>query len=423
MKKSLLVALAISASIGSQVELKAAVASGTIKLGSLSFALTDTFQGPSSRGVRTNPGNAATTNTVDNLLACSGSYKYQSSVRQLNNPAILRAISTALTGVDYKQVGGSGNGVFTSKAKLLIANYDNVLPGPPYPPYLPQLSNLGPANTLNSPRVPDYDTLTSPPGVTNNLVDSTLATAANVGPSAWIWPNLHQIDWVDYDGLASRNASIDSSLWPKSQVFVSDSSNASLLYSCVNVTPFFSFEEAYCYFCWDTVDRVTDGTLTTGTSDEICIGSSCGSKGSGTTRFYMTIKFNNNNGLNSWLNTYGPSMVAAPANIIAPWLPSFLPYTYPRLELDKTGKTILVKPLPVEAWLQFSVGGVVVYPWSIKTVQTVRTAFGTMTMAQATGFGNNPWCGVLVGSVKIAEGTDVGNPICLDTINWPFPQN
>jgi hypothetical protein len=69
------------------------------------------------------------------------------------------------------------------------------------------------------------------------------------------------------------------------------------------------------------------------------------------------------------------------------------------------------------------VGGVVVYPWQFKTVQGVYGPFGTMTMAQANGFGNNPWCGVLVGSVKIAEGTDIVTPICVDTINWPPPDD
>jgi hypothetical protein len=430
MKRTILVALVITASIGSQVNLSAAAATGSTKLGFLTFALTDTYQGPSSRGVRTNPGNIATTNTVPALLECAGAYKYQSSVIALNNASVLRAISTAFTGVDFKQVGGAGNGVFTAKAKIVIWNYDNVLPAPPYPPYLPQLDGLPAADTMNGPLIYNYDITTSTTEY-DDWVDwalNALSPLEGTWQYFWVWPNLEQIDWVDYDGLASRQGggiNNTPAVFPEAQVFVSDPSNGNALYQCVNVSPFFSFEEAYCYFCWDTVDRVTDGTFGTGALGEICIGSSCATKGAGTTRWYMTIKFSNNDALNTWLNTYGPTLVAAAANVIAPWLPSDLPYAYPQLQTPSgQGEgSILVKPLPIEAWLQFSVGGVVVYPWQFKTVQGVYGPFGTMTMAQANGFGNNPWCGVLVGSVKIAEGTDIVTPICVDTINWPPPDD
>jgi hypothetical protein len=143
----------------------------------------------------------------------------------------------------------------------------------------------------------------------------------------------------------------------------------------------------------------------------------------------MTIKFDNKNSLaavivyNSWLDKYGPGLVAGTDDIIAPWLPPYLadnvPYTYPYI--DPTG--VLRKQMSVEAWLSFSVGGVVVYPWQIKSVQGVLAPFGTMTMAQANGFASNPWCGVLTGSVKITERTDYGNPICVDETNWPPPND
>ena len=438
MKRTIIIALALSASIGSQVDLRAAAATGSTKLGNLSFALTDTYQGPNARnwGIRDASTLLQVTNTVPSLINCAGAYKYVSSTMQLNNAAVLRAISSALTGTDYKQVLGSGNGVFTSKATLEIYHYDNALPAPPYPPYLPEYDNLGPADTMNGPRVPQVDLTASPFTETNVFVDVALATTTPLS-SSWIWPNLHQIDWVDYDGYASRDYSgLDPSLWPKAQVFVSDASNANPLYQCVNVTPFFSFEEAYCYFCWDTVDRVTDGNFSTGTSGEVCIGSSCSTKGSGTTRWYMTIKFDNLNAVqgiyvaNLWLDKYGPGTPADPLNIIAPWLPALLPYTWPLVQTNNANIPTTVKPLAIEAWLQFSVGGVVVYPWKFQTVNGVYNAFGTMTMAQATGFGNNPWCGVLVGSVKIVEQTDAKTPICYPTdgldVNsqifpWYFP--
>jgi hypothetical protein len=230
---------------------------------------------------------------------------------------------------------------------------------------------------------------------------------------------------VDYDGTSSRNDSIAQSLWPKAQVFVSDPSNGSVLFQCVNVTPFFSFEEAYCYFCWDTVDRVTDGKLyNTDNPGDICIGNPdlCGMAGNGTTRWYMTIKFNNRNELNLWLNKYGPDMVVSADNIIAPWLPfdALVTYTFP-VNVLQGDTTIKLKTMEVTSWLQFSVGGVVVYPWTIKTVQGVRGAYGTMTIGKANGFASNPWCGVLDGSVKIVERTDVGNPICVDSTLWPAP--
>ena len=342
----------------------------------------------------------------------------------MDNPAILRAISAAITGTDYKQIGNSGNGVFTSKATLAVWNYDNLLSAPPYPPYLPETSvdadgnPLPAASTFNAPLVPEVDLVT--PAVTDVLIDVELAGTTT--GSQWTWPNLHTIDWVDYDGTSSRTETLDPSLWPKARVFVLDATNPNVIYQCVDVSPFFSFEEAYCYFCWDTVDRVTDGSFATGSAGEICIGSSCGTSGNGTTRYYMTIKFNNQNALNFWLNAYAPGTVAAVEDIIAPWLPlnNLVPptYTFPVSITDPvSGNTITSRPMAVEAELQFAVSGVFVYPWKFKSVNGITGAFGTMTMAQATGFASNPWCGVLGGSVKIVEKT---GDVCVTGL-WPIP--
>ena len=398
MKRTILIALVLSASIGSQVTLRAATATATMKVGNLSFVLTDTYQGPASnpnRGVRTVPGLAAATNTIPLLTNCEGNFKYISSQTALNNSSILRAISSAITGSDYKQAGGSGNGIFTSKAKIVIVNYDNTIPAPPYPPYLPQ-QEAPPqpaAATINGPLIQDpaaspvTDTLVSNPGILG-------------GTEVWAWPNLDQIDWVDYDGMASHDTAIlDPALWPKALVYVVDSPNA--LYPCLNVSPFFSFEEAYCYFCWDTIDRVTDGTLNTGSTSvgDICIGSStsCGTKGSGTTRFYLSIKFNNVNSDNFWLDRSGVFGDR-------PWLQP-IPYD-----------AITANSVPSEAVLHFTVDGVVSYAWSITTKNGFRWAFGTMNLTFGNGFAGNPWCGVLKGSVTITETTDAVIPI--DCAPW-----
>src|SRR5450759_1000260 len=62
---------------------------------------------------------------------------------------------------------------------------------------------------------------------------------------------------------------------------------------CFDVTPFFALEESYCYYCWDTMDRVTDGKVTFGTSTTAppcATGSSaCGVSGTRTTLFLSLI--------------------------------------------------------------------------------------------------------------------------------------
>jgi hypothetical protein len=166
------------------------------------------------------------------------------------------------------------------------------------------------------------------------------------------------------------------------------------------VTGFFSIEEAYCYFCWDTVDRVTKGTFSTGTqitTGDICIGgttTACQTKGSGTTKFYLTIKFNNIISQNVWINGHYIDDITDGDG----WIP--VNYTIPAQNQGAAD------------WLSFSVGGVVTYPWKIKSVNGFAVAVGTMTMSQANGYGQNPWCGVFTGSVKITETDDCKIPIC-----------
>lgn len=337
MKRTLLATLAISACIGSQV---LCAATGTMKVGVLSFALTDTYQ------YRVYLDGVQAEETVQALMDCDAVVKYESRTEKINNARVLKAIGVAL---------GCN---FTSKAQMVIVNYDNDIPAPPYPPYL-----VVPASdTFNGPR----DT---------GALISGMET----------WPNEVQIDWVNYEMETPYD-----DLWPKARVFVVDPTNGSAYCDCVDVSMFFSFEEAYCYFCYDTVDRVTKGNITRMTeySGDICIGTDtdCGTKGSGTTKWYMTIKFNNTD-KNFWF--YEATGETSPVN-------------------SSSGE------LGVSAALWFTVGGVVNYPWKYTAKDGMYHVYGTMTMAQANGYGQNPYCGVLTGSVKITESTNAKIPVaCL----------
>jgi hypothetical protein len=200
-----------------------------------------------------------------------------------------------------------------------------------------------------------------------------------------------QIDWVNYDESVCSLVAPATGLHPRAEVFVVDTKNANPLLRCYNVTPFFSFEEAYCYFCWDTADRVTSGSIKSSQTSDICLGTSaCSLSGSGTTQFYLKIKFNNysegafgNFFLNSWYSS---------ANC-----------------------AVTFTPVSVDKWLNFSVDGVVKYPWTIKNIGgsagSLFVPMGTMTMGTANGYANNPYCGVLTGSIKITETTDSKLPV------------
>ena len=368
-KIAILAALVISASIGSQVVNATTSCTPSQKVGNLSFALSDDYQinvlGNGAQDQHT----VRSVNGID-LESCNLSVKYVDQIAKVDTARVIAAIGTA--------VGHT----FTKKAQLALVNYDNELPAPPYPPYL-----IDPAShTYNGPREFDNDD-TSPP---------VRAIIMSMGE----WPNNVQIDWVDYDDTQLNTISNDDASglsandWPKSHVFVSDPTGS---WSCLDVTGFFSIEEAYCYFCWDTVDRVTKGTFSTGTQTggDICIGltTHCGTKGSGTTKFYLTIKFNNIISQNVWIDgNYIDGITEGNG-----WIP--------------VNYTISAASQIATDWLSFSVGGVVTYPWTIKSVNGNAVAVGTMTMSQANGYGQNPWCGVFTGSVKITETDDCKIPV------------
>jgi hypothetical protein len=264
---------------------------------------------------------------------------------------------------------------FTQFAQLAIWNYDNVVPAPPYPPVLPDPM----AVAWNGPR--DYDS--------GFLVENDLAGLGN-----WFWPNLNQIDWVNYDWVVQTGDLVPPTRWPNATVYISDPRNPSAALQCIEVSPFFSFEEAYCYFCWDTVDRVTSGNLTVTT--EPCIGGLCSTTGKGTTKFYLTIKFNNDPSVNPWI-ARGVNFGAAP---------DAGSYAEQLLGQGAWSITRGFATLSALQVLKFTVGGVVNYPWTAKTVAGIKSTFGTMTMAKANGYASTPWCGVLDGTVNIVDTTD-----------------
>jgi hypothetical protein len=378
MKKTtaILTAMIVSASIGSQI--LAAITRDTttcipsVKVGVLTFALSDDYQ------INVLLNGAASQTTVTNLEQCDSTVKYVDQVVSVNTAKVISAIGEAMA---IK---------FTSKAQLAIVNYDNALPAPPYPPYLDFPASV----TWNGPR--EFDAEDGGFGMANPPAREWIVSMHS-------WPNNVQIDWVDYDNTENIDGDTSNDYgitndpypdWPKARVYISDPNNLSID-GCVDVTGFFSFEEAYCYFCWDTVDRVTKGSLTVSSSSEICIGNfGCTEKGSGTTKFYMTIKFNNIISQNDWIN----------GHIIDDWTDGegWISVDY----------TISSEAQGAQNWLSFSVGGVVSYPWTIKNVGGAAWAMGTMTMAQANGYGQIPWCGVYTGSVKITETDDCKVPVC-----------
>jgi len=352
----MLAALVVSASLGTQV---ATAATATGKVGVLNFALTDTYQHyVYLNGLQ----NQVTACALKDCGTTEGT-KYVTGTDKINNARIIGAIE--------KTLGVS----FTSKAKLCVVDYDNNIPCPAYPTYLecefnPTASAPG-ADTYNAPV--DYIDQSGTFTWVDALLDDDFGA----------WPNEQQIDWVDYSTTTPNwAASVATGLWPTATVHISDPSNPTVNLECVDVSSFFSFEEAFCYFCWDTVDRVTSGTaaLTTATTGTICtLGSNCAFKGSGTTKWYFTIKFNNNPNDNQFL----------------------------ALQFGATG----VNTLKSTDELVVAASGVVSYPWSFKTVDGLGDVWGTMTMAQAAGYANDPFCGVLAGSISISETDNTKVPL------------
>jgi hypothetical protein len=200
------------------------------------------------------------------------------------------------------------------------------------------------------------------------------------------WPAPNYIAWGKPVTLWQSGQYTVPSEWAGARVFVIDPNNANINLRCFDVTPFFSLEESYCWICWDTMDRVTDGTITAGetVSDPPCAigGATCGRKGSGTTRLYWTVKFSN-------VETYGKHDFNN--NLLGWYYDQFLGFSY--YGLDTRFSYIYGVPL----------SGYATYKWSYKTLSDGYTwPVGTYNMTSA-GYGASPMCGHFTGPVTLTE--------------------
>lgn len=360
MRKTLAAALVVSVGLGGQAYAQHE------KEATVNFSLTHQFQKP------------VKVNGVESRLswpaieACNGTVSYKSVSKKITSQNIIKSISAAIS---WNQTTGKRNSaLWTSSAVLVMSEYENVLIAPPYPNYptwMPVPGDL-------------------PGGELGNLGSSQLWTEPWT-TEGFAWPNDNSIRWnyIDLDPDCAPDA---VNYEHHTRFWIKDPKNVSSLYQCFEVTPFFEIEEAYCYFCWDTIDRVTDGSITSGLSGgAICErGPSCGVKGSGTTKWYATIRFNNtvdNFNLLSWY----------------------------RINYE-----LLVNPTPAQVGadfsdlsLQFTVSGVMTYKWSYKQLgkDEAIVCIGTMS-ANLQGFGASPYCGVFTGSVSIPEKIILAEQCC-----------
>jgi hypothetical protein len=266
-----------------------------------------------------------------------------------------------------KSLGVALNVSFPTKATLVVYKYANLYDLPPYPT-LP--------GWMYNPTVADV-----PGGFAWSYPYPT--------ESIFAWPSENSIRWnyVWYNGENEASlAAQDIQHWVGVYVKWFDSNNNP---HCVNVTPFFAFEEGYCNFCWDTVDRVTDGTISTTTANPApCVlgGGRTGITGNGTTKWYQTIKFDNTRLNASLLQN----------NLVQYYQDAYL--------LDLVPLPYTPGPKSVLNALRMTVSGVATYKWQFKNLdQGLVAVMGTINVDKAGGYGGSPFCGVYTGTFSIAE--------------------
>lgn len=368
MRKTLLAALVVSVGLGGQAYAQHE------KEATLTFSLSHQYQKPVKvNGVETRlswPG-------IDECSTSSGgavTVTYKSQTKKIATANIIKSMSAAL----FKNANGSRNaGKWTTKAVLVISEYENIDIAPPYPTYptwMPVPGDQGQgaiAHGSGQLWTEPYDTV------------------------GFAWPNDNSIRWnyIDLDPACAPDA---VNYFHLTRIWVKDPSNADSTLQCFEVTPFFEIEEAYCYFCWDTIDRVTDGSISTSsTVGSICErGPSCGLKGSGTTKWFSTIRFNNTEDNFNLVPFYMPTL-----GLIIP-CPAQATFS------DTT-----------DATLQFTVHGIMTYKWSYKALGKDEpiVCIGSMN-ASVQGFGMTPYCGVFTGSVAIAEKIILASDCCVCSV-------
>jgi hypothetical protein len=426
MRKTLVAALIITAGLGGQAMAQVAppealslsnlLVEPSTKVGLLSVSLNNQamaydkgggkwgVQINPSRGIAPNPARTWDIWSYEYLANCLGTVTYRSATKQINNKSIINAINQAFR---KPASGNTAGGIFvtggspyigqfgTNTAQLVVINYDNYLKAPPYPPSedlaYPDLTVPTSFNALGIPNAPW------------NFFDVPSTGTADGATIALTWPNQNYISW------GKPNPDSEGPQWLGVRVFVIDPKNANENLRCFDVTPFFAIEEAFCSYCWDTADRVTDGSITAGTSvtDPPCAigGQLCGRKGSGTTKFYWTLKF----------NSIGAGWEAP--NALLEW------YYWNWLGFDKawgeTYGTILDEGNINKSTdsLRFTVNGIATYKWSYKKMSDGFTwPVGTTSMS-SSGFGYSPLCGVFSGTVSMTDydrtSSKFGGAICI----------
>lgn len=397
----------------------------TTKLGLLSFSLNNRFQAYSTLnhwGIEVKPNDPRIRNgtvnwdnisyTYSDAVDCNGTIQYRSASKTVNNATIIGAINKALSWpvgknssmqADASVLGGplvaSGTvlnpnpyrGQFTSNAKIVAVNYDNGRALPPYPPTEDYVGDEGTG-------VGTFDTsVWNAPWYLNGLPDINQADGSVIGLN---WPNQNYISW------GKLWLDMDAQIWAGARVFLIDPKNANVNLRCFDVTPFFALEESYCYYCWDTMDRVTDGKITFGTSTTAppcATGSSaCGVTGNGTTRFYWTVKFDNVQGgweddanAPDYLLSYGFKAYSLYYNTICNFDQSWG---------DTFGWKLDDSDQPGSVYsLGFTVSGIATYPWKFKALSDGASwPMGKYSMS-AAGHGFSPMCGVFSGPVSMTE--------------------
>lgn len=393
------------------------------------------FAKPGTFGVMTAPGTSSVYQWNDHsyrhLENCAGTVTYKSQSTKINNQRLIQSINAAMLAVD-----GDSRGLFVNPSaaniwngklgetttKLVITRYENEQQAPPYPPtmdvywngYVAVTGNddVWQAQWYNAPW--DY-------GTTLGMAYGDMFQLQ--------WPNKNVNSWGKPRTTAGGTLTWDYEIAPivsdgtvrvakpGMQVFAIDPANVNVNLRCFDVTPFFTIEEGVCQYCWDTMDRVTDGkivksSLIPGSLDLPCQAPGptpdaiCTVKGSGTTYFYMTLKFNNisaersiniNGAGNALLKDYYTIIVGGPKLGALTWTTP-LAFGTKLDAADKTGSA---------ASLNFEVGGLTTYKWAYQPVTItgnlkVTEVMGAMSL-NAQGHGWSPLCGVLTGPVTITE--------------------
>jgi hypothetical protein len=451
MKKTFLIALAISAGIAGQAWAQVSWPDcihittapniddqtggvgypvPTTKLGVLDFSLKNTFQAYSKSGhwgIEVKPyddrilqGTVPWDNisyTYEDECDCNGVVTYRSNTRQINNATIIGAINKALSwpvgknadfGTDSSvsggplvQSGGAYQGQFNLTAKIVVVNYDNGRYLPPYPPTEDYVGDEGSDFSTAVWNAPWY------------LLDKPYSSEPDGTIIPLNWPNLNYISWgkpwVPYYTMGATKSVIQRSdiYWVGDRVFLIDPKNVNENLRCFDVTPFFALEESYCFYCWDTMDRVTDGTITFGTSSSsppCASGTSlCGVKGSGTTKLYWYVKFDNVMG--GWIDdqnapNYMLSFALGEGSLYYDFICGFDgdygdTFGWKLDDSDEPGSVYA---------LQFNVSGIANYPWKYQVLSDGDTwPMGKYSMSSAQGHGFSPMCGVFDGTVSLTE--------------------